>query len=79
MRITIIGIGAFAYYRRIVEVIIDKILEVVTEENKKDYMNLLEQMNNRIILKLLYFIDSIYSNDSMHSLMEVFFVFIHIC
>jgi hypothetical protein len=41
------GIGAFAYYRRIVEVIIDeilvKILEVVTEENKKDYMNVLEQ------------------------------------
>jgi hypothetical protein len=41
------GIGAFAYYRRIVENTIDdilnRILEIVTEGNKKDYIKVLEQ------------------------------------
>ena len=41
------GIGAFAYYRRIVEEIIDdildRILEIVTKENKKDFIIVLEK------------------------------------
>lgn len=41
------GIGAFAYYRRITEEIIDELLESITdlidEENKTEYLNALEE------------------------------------